>query len=66
MVENLSSFDKDMLLRWFIYFMPMGSDGENGQTKATRFEFMRQFPAVYNQLFGKTVEVQHLASGTPA
>ena len=23
-VENLTTFEKDTLLRWFLYYMPMG------------------------------------------
>ncbi len=60
-IDNLTQFDKDLLLRWFLYHMPMGQTCEGRPMKdgtaATRIEFMRQFPAVYNQLFGNTVKV---------
>ncbi len=56
MIEQLSQFDKDLLLRWFLYYLPQGCDGPD-MTKATRTEFKREFPAVYNRLYGKTVKV---------
>ncbi len=67
-VSRLSSFEKDLLLRWFLYYMPMGSSAEEAEpTKATRYEFMRQYPAVYNKLAGSEVaRVMHVSSGTPA
>ena len=43
MVENLDSFDRDVLLRWFLHYQPMGTAGPE-PTKATRCEFMRQYP----------------------
>jgi hypothetical protein len=65
-IDNLDSFQKDILLSWFLHYMPMGSSGAE-LTKATRTEFMRQFPAIYNQLAGKEVaRVMHVDSGTPA
>ena len=51
MVEQLSQFDKDLLLRWFLYYLPQGCDGPDVK-KATRAEFRREFPAVYNRLYG--------------
>jgi len=67
-VENLSAYEKDLLLRWFLYYMPMGSAAEEAEpTKATRFEFMRQYPAIYNKLAAtEIVRVMHLSSGAPA
>ena len=72
MIENLSTTERDILLRWFLHYMPVGkSDGAAGlpdadATKATRFEFMRQFPAIYNRLAGaEIVRVVHVSSGTP-
>ncbi len=65
-IDNLDSEEKDILLRWFLFYMPMGSNGPEA-TKATRTEFMRQFPAIYNKLAGKEiVRVIHLSSDTPA
>ena len=66
MVENLDSFDRDVLLRWFLHYLPIGTVGPE-LTKATRCEFMRQYPALYNKLAGsEVVRVQHLSSDTPA
>jgi len=61
-LDRLDSFEKDLILRWFLYNMPMGSAAQEAEpTKATRFEFMRQFPAIYNKLAGKEiVRVMHL------
>jgi hypothetical protein len=62
-VENLNSFEKNVLLNWFLHYLPMGSpDGQPEATKATRFEFFRQFPAIYNKLVGREiVRVTHLS-----
>lgn len=67
-IPNLGSFEKDLLLRWFLYHMPMGGPDEKPEpTKATRYELMRQFPAIYNKLCGQeVVRVMHLSSNTPA
>ena len=66
--DRLDSFEKDLLLQWFLHHMPMGSAAEEAETtKATRFAFMREYPALYNKLAGKdVVRVMHLATGTPA
>ncbi len=53
-VDNLNSFEKDQLLRWLLHYLPMGSEGPD-VTKATRREFMVQFPAMYNKLVGREV-----------
>ncbi len=65
MIENLTSFDKDLLLRWFLYYMPQGQEGPE-VTKATRSAFMQEYPGVYNRLYGETVQVIHNSTGTPA
>ena len=68
-IENLSTTERDIILRWFLYYMPMGSMGDNPAepTKATRYEFMRQFPAIYNKLAGsEVVRVIHVSTGAPA
>ncbi len=65
-IENLDTTERDIVLRWFLHYMPMGSSGAE-LTKATRTEFMRQFPAIYNKLAGtEIVRVMHLSSNTPA
>ena len=66
-IESLSSFECNLLLRWFLYYMPMGSTETVEPTHATRTELMRQFPAVYNKLAGrKIVRVVRQSSNTPA
>jgi len=39
-VENLNSFEKDELLRWFLYWLPMDK----------RAELMRRYPQSYNKM----------------
>jgi len=53
-IDNLTSFEKDLLLRWFLYYLPMGGDGAE-PTFATRREFMVQYPAIYNKLAGREI-----------
>jgi hypothetical protein len=66
-INNLDSFEKDLVLRWFLHYMPMGSAEPAEPTKATRFEFMRQYPAVYNKLAGsEIVRVIHVSTGIQA
>jgi hypothetical protein len=67
-IDQLDSFEKDLILQWFLHHLPMGgAAGQPEPTKATRFEFMRQFPAIYNKLAGKEiVRVMHLSGDTPA
>lgn len=66
-IERLTSFERDLILRWFLYYLPMGSTGSTEPTHATRFELMRQFPAIYNKLADtEIVRVLHLSSSTPA
>ena len=66
-IERLGNYEKDLLLSWFLYHMPMGGPNKQPEpTKATRYEFMRQFPAVYNKLAGlEVVRVMHRSSDTP-
>jgi hypothetical protein len=65
-IDNLNSFDKDLLLRWFLHYMPMGHAGKD-LTGATRTELMREYPALYNRLCGREiVTVHHNASDSPA
>jgi hypothetical protein len=67
-VANLDQFSKDLLLSWFLFYMPMGDTAGNAElTKATRSEFIRQFPQIYNKLVGQEVaRVMHVSSGTVA
>jgi len=66
-VENLDNFEKDLLLRWFLHYMPMGSGTDADPTKATRTAFMREYPAIYNKLAGREIaRVMHVSSNTPA
>jgi len=63
---KMDSYDRELLLSWFLHHMPMGTAGPE-PTKATRYEFMREFPAMYNRYAGREiVRVQHLSSDTPA
>jgi len=65
-VEKLNSFEKDLLLNWFLYYLPMGSpDKQSEATKATRHEFMQQFPAIYNKLVGREIVRVMLSSNIP-
>ena len=68
-VENLTTFEKDTLLRWFLYYMPMGTDDRidgSDTTKATRMLFMREYPEMYNRLAGRPVVcVIHRPTNTP-
>ena len=52
--SKLTEYEKDLVLKWFLYYMPMGSTGRE-ETGATRFEFMRQYPAIYNKLAGRDI-----------
>lgn len=45
-VENLGSFEKEELLRWFLHWMPMDR----------RSELMRRYPEHYNKLMGDAEE----------
>jgi hypothetical protein len=66
-IENLGSFEKDALLRWFLYYMPMGGPLTDGTAYATRYALMREYPEMYNKLAGRPiVRVMHLSSNTPA
>jgi hypothetical protein len=66
-IENLNRFERDLLLHWFLYYMPMGSTETVEPTHATRFELMRQFPAIYNKLADtEIVRVLHVSSNSPA
>jgi hypothetical protein len=66
-LESLNSFERDTLLRWFLHYMPMGSDSPAKLTATTRYELMRQYPAIYNKLAGREiVRVLHVPSNTPA
>jgi hypothetical protein len=46
-IDNLTSFEKDLLLRWF--FHKLGLD--------QRGELMREFPLIYNKAVGREVMV---------
>jgi len=67
-IDRLDSFEKDLILQWFLHNLPMGGPaGQPEPTRSTLFEFMRQFPAIYNKLAGKEiVRVMHLSSDAPA
>ncbi len=66
-IKSLNDFERDLILRWFLYYMPMGSTQTTELTHATRFELMRQFPAIYNKLADtEIVRVMHVSSNTPA
>jgi hypothetical protein len=60
-VERLPSFDKDILLAWFLHHLPMGHDrnpdgsAQSDATKATRYELMREFPSLYNRRCGREI-----------
>lgn len=66
-IKSLNSFECDLILRWFLYYMPMGSTETVKPTHTTRWELMRQFPAIYNKLADtEIVRVMHVSSNTPA
>jgi hypothetical protein len=72
-IERLTSFDKDILLAWFLHYLPMGHDrnpdgsARPDETKATRYELMREFPSLYNRLCGREiVRVIRTEDGSPA
>lgn len=55
-IDNLSGFEKDILLQWFLYHLPMGSYSETpDMTLATRCNFKTSFPAIYNKLAGREI-----------
>jgi hypothetical protein len=66
-MENLDSTEKDILLRWFLYYMPMGMGETKAEpTEATRGEFMRQYPQIYNKFAGRDiVKVVRVSDNTP-
>lgn len=45
MMEQLSTFDKEILLRFFEYNMPM----------ETRHKIMKEFPQIYNRWMGREI-----------
>lgn len=57
-IDRLSDQDRSILLAWFLHHLPMGERGPDsvpGTTNATRYELMRQFPAIYNKLADQEV-----------
>lgn len=50
-VDNLNTFEKDEMLRWFLHWLPM----------ERRREMMRRYPQSYNKLLGRGefLTVQH-------
>ena len=50
-LSALQDREKDLLIAWFMYYMPQGDDnGTPDATKATRGEFRKQYPDIYNRL----------------
>jgi len=45
-VENLDSFEREELLRWFFHWLPMDR----------RHEMMQRYPQHYNKLLGDAAE----------
>lgn len=44
-LTEMSRFDLELLIRWFVYRMDQD----------TRGQFMKEFPGVYNRLFGREI-----------
>ena len=54
-VDRLSDTEKGILLSWFLYYMPSGMGAEPEPTKATRANIMREYPRIYNKLYGREI-----------
>lgn len=46
-IDQLGTFEKDLLLRWFFHKLPMDQRGE----------LMREFPLIYNKAVGRQVMI---------
>jgi len=53
-LRKLNGFEKDILLEWFLHFMPMEQRGK----------LMRELPQTYNKVCGRDiVEVRRVSDG---